>query len=247
MTNAIKRNRPIGRLMGVFFLLVIAIEASAVPLVISVDMDPFTMGIQNNLTVTEGSSFQVDIRVREQITNPVPAVADFMQMIISFNDSGLLLTGGALTWGSAGLATLPLTSDFITGNLVDFGFNGVGRGAVGSAAGYASNSGLFGLFPPVLVPFVNFNGADDQGPLLSMIFTTQVGQTGSSNILVHGQQNVPILGDRTPFTLLGANVPTISNVGNVKVVALPVPGPAAIFLFAGGLIGLVSFRRQNRF
>ncbi len=218
---------------------------AATAAVILVDADPATIGVQNTRTVNQGANFSVDV-VLDTTGVGADTVFDTTSLGISFNDAGAILSSLGASAGA--VAGAPFISGF-PGLPADlFGIATVAPGAALTmsvippgvpAAGFASTSGLFGLFDsPFTVP------ADTVTTLFSFAFSADA--AGTSTLLASNTDAVlselELFGSPIDVDLVSASVTVMASNGDPN--AVPVPG--SMLLFGSALLGFAWSRRRQR-
>lgn len=222
--------------LAMALLLLVSIPSASAALLVSIDMDPTTPGIQSTLTVVEGTNFDVDV-----VLTSDGSPFDTAILQIDFNDAGstLGLVGGP-TAGSI-VATSPLVIDAFTGLPV------------------LSGAPLSTLPAPPSVGFTETTGATGVVSLLGPFFLAPLSVTDlfgqSFNALALGTSsliaNTGLLGGLAGF---GQPAAFSTIAGTVNVIAAPVnpptptpaPEPTILMLFGAGLLGLARFTRKTQ-
>lgn len=221
------KNRNIGILSVMLFLLLSVAPAAAIP-VISIDMDPSVLGIQNSLTVDPGNTFTVDV----VFTGDGLSAFDTIVLDVAFND-----TGSQLAWASGPTAgTLAGTAPFLAldvfGGFATFPGNALTTALIPVSPGYTAGIGGVGL-ASIVMPFPVV-GAGTTIDIFDLTFQATA----------PGTTTISALGFPMGFELAlgGAPVPTLLAPGN----AVVTPEPATMFLLGTGIIGLAGLRKKFR-
>jgi hypothetical protein len=221
------KNRSIGILSVMLFLLLSVAPAAAIPL-ISIDMDPSVLGIQNSLTVDPGDIFAVDI----VFTGDGATTFDTIMLDVAFNDMGsqLAWSGGPTTGTLAG--TAPIFALDIFGGFATFPGNALTTALNPVSPGYTAGIGGVGL-ASMGIPFPVV-GAGTTIDIFDLTFQATT----------PGTTTISALGFPMGFelALVGATVPTLLAPGN----AVVTPEPATMFLLGTGIIGLAGLRKKFR-
>lgn len=222
MSNTPGRRRGLLLVSALSFASMVPMSASA--LVIGVDMDPATAGIQSTLTIDVGDPFSVDV-VIEDATTPITSFG----FTLNFDPAVLTATGvasgGFLATATGGAPfVLPATSA-ITSDTVEF-------------AEFAIN-----LAPIPTIPF----GATGDGVLAQITFDAVAAGASSlslSDLVIVGSVFDATLpgfgpGELTPDTVGSGEATVRTGTGQA-------PAPGVILLVAVGLLGLGTFTRPSR-
>lgn len=208
--------------------------AWAVP-IISVDLDPGTVGIQSTLSVTAGSVFSVDV-VLSDSTPGTPSFFDTTILELFFNDMGpgVLTAGGTITAGSLAATTLLSLDAFGAVPVTSGGSLTLGPSGA-PAGGFANGGGAAGL---IGIPF--YSSATSQ-TIFSQSFTASL--VGMSTLSAAG---TPLGSPALAFFGQGVSASLVGGIVTVNPNVPPIPEPSTILLFGTGLAGLATWRMRKK-
>lgn len=223
-----------------------AAQSASAGLVIGVDMDPLTPGVQTTLDVTVGATFSVEVFTFEDFLSP-PGLFDTVVLETFFNDAGAVLGAGptGITWigPAGGLAALApaLALDLFLGLPPSFLPGGAVAGPPGGLfppGGFSAALGPVGLASAGL-PFAGGPLPPLPTSIFSVDFTALM--AGTSTIVADGS---PF--GSPPAAFFGGPVPATIDTGIVTVSPLIVdaPEPGSLLLLGAGLAGL-AWRRHR--
>lgn len=219
--------------------------ASAVP-VVSIDLDPGTAGIQSSLSVVSGASFTIDM----VLTGDGVFAFDSFAFAADFNNLGAVLglsggTGSPAAGGITGLAPI-LAADLFSGAPVGPGTPLTPSGVpFPLTPGFTASSDGVGIvslglpFGPLPIP---------AGVTIDLFSLTLVAMAPGASDVIPNAGGLPgglLLGG---LALGGAPVPFATTGGTVTVMPSvgAIPLPAAVWLFATALVGLLGFSRRRK-
>lgn len=236
------QKKRVGGLMLALLLLIGVPTASAIP-IISIDLDPGTLGIQSTRSVTLGSSFTIDV----VFTGDGIAAIDTFLFDTVFNDLGAILglTGGT---GSPTAGSIAGTCPVLCVDALTFGAVVPGSALTTFPAllppPFTVGSGLVGIASPgFLSPFTG--GPIAAGTEIDLFSLTldalAIGMSTVSPSTGGGLGGLAVGGLPVPFTPASGSV-TVTPAGGP---GPGIPEPSILMLFVLGLAGLGFSKRRK--
>lgn len=225
--------------LAVALLLLVRLPSASAALVISIDMDPTTAGIQSSLTIVQGNAFDIDVVV----TSDGFTLFETAIFQVDFNDTGSVLgLMGGPTAGSLALMS-PFVIDAFSPSPILPGAPLLALPAPPTPP-YTATSGQTGLLslagpfflPPLSVTDIfglNFDTLALGTSTLSA--TSGMGPFGGG--LAFG--GLPV-----PFTTVGGTV-TVTAAPVIPPIPNPIPEPTILMLFGLGLFGLATSKSRK--
>jgi hypothetical protein len=222
-----------GALIVASLLLIARAPSASATLLVSVDMDPITPGIQSSLSVMTGNPFAIDVVV----TGDGQTVFDTAIFQVNFNNAGPVTSQtGPITAGSLAALT-PFVIDVFGGIPVVPG-DPLTTNPSPPDPGYASASGLAGLLS-LTGPFPL--GFEQEESLYGLTMSALAKGTSTISISTGGNLGgIALAGVPIPFSVASGTLTVTGPIGPT------VAEPSVLMLFGLGLLGLRMSRRKAK-